>query len=89
MTANKLNGLGFTISDEMVSCILLARLPEKYKLMIMGLENSGLKISIDIGKTKILQEVVGPSGNGKSSDLKRYHNYVEAGHFAKDCPKKS
>jgi hypothetical protein len=61
MTANKLNGIGFTISDEMVGCILLAGLPEKYKPMIMGLENSGLKISSDLVKTKILQEVDGPS----------------------------
>ena len=56
-TAHKLDGIGLKVSDEWIGCILLAGLPDEYKPMIMGLENSGLKISADMVKTKILQEV--------------------------------
>ena len=55
-TAHQLRGIGFDINDEWVGTLLLAGLPEEYRPMIMALENSGLAISADVIKTKLLQE---------------------------------
>ncbi|XP_040164860.1 uncharacterized protein LOC120901222 [Anopheles arabiensis] len=56
-TAHQLNGIGFPISEEWVGNLLLAGLTEQYRPMIMALENSGIVITGDIIKTKLLQEV--------------------------------
>jgi hypothetical protein len=102
MTSHRLNGIGFKISDEMVGCILLAGLPEKYKPMIMGLESSGLDISADLVKTKILQEVEEPSCESSALLAKKQFKKFKKqkpgnwgkcqlchkfGHWADDCPK--
>ncbi|CAB0002804.1 unnamed protein product, partial [Nesidiocoris tenuis] len=55
--AQKLNDLKFVVDDEWVGTLLLAGLPEEYRPMIMGLENSGIKISGDNVKVRILQDV--------------------------------
>uniref|UniRef100_W4VRQ4 Putative retrovirus-related pol polyprotein from transposon tnt n=1 Tax=Corethrella appendiculata TaxID=1370023 RepID=W4VRQ4_9DIPT len=61
-TAHTLNGIGCKLDDEWVGTMLLAGLPEYYKPMIMGLESSGLKITGDLVKSKLLQEIpVAPS----------------------------
>jgi hypothetical protein len=54
-TANALRGIGFPIDEEWTGALLLAGLPEEYRPMLMGLENSGMKISGDAIKTKLLQ----------------------------------
>uniref|UniRef100_A0A0A9Z9B6 Retrovirus-related Pol polyprotein from transposon TNT 1-94 n=1 Tax=Lygus hesperus TaxID=30085 RepID=A0A0A9Z9B6_LYGHE len=56
-TAQKLNDLKFVVSDEWVGALLLAGLPEDFRPMIMGLENSGTKITADAVKVRILQDV--------------------------------
>lgn len=56
-TSHNLRGVGFDISEEWIGSLLLAGLPEKYKPMIMALENSGTPITGDCIKTKLLQEV--------------------------------
>lgn len=56
-TAHKLRNIGFKVDDEWLGTLMLAGLPETYKPMIMGLESSGIKISSDFIKTKLLQEV--------------------------------
>ncbi|XP_072936030.1 uncharacterized protein [Epargyreus clarus] len=56
-TAHKLRNIHFSIDDEWLGTLMLAGLPETYKPMIMGLESSGMKISADSIKTKLLQEV--------------------------------
>ncbi|XP_062557616.1 uncharacterized protein LOC134222481 [Armigeres subalbatus] len=55
-TANQLNGIGFKLPELWIGMILLAGLPEDYRPMIMGLENSGVTITGDFVKTKLLQE---------------------------------
>ncbi|XP_075150565.1 uncharacterized protein LOC142224666 [Haematobia irritans] len=55
-TAQSLNGIGFTISEEWVGSLLLAGLPDEYRPMFMGLENSGISITGDSIKVKLLQE---------------------------------
>ncbi|KAL0858839.1 hypothetical protein ABMA27_011295 [Loxostege sticticalis] len=56
-TAHKLRNIGFKVEDEWLGTLMLAGLPEIYKPMIMGIESSGIKISSDFIKTKLLQEV--------------------------------
>lgn len=55
-TAHQLIGVGFKIPDLWIGMILLAGLPEEYRPMIMALENSGVNITGDYIKTKLLQE---------------------------------
>lgn len=50
----KLSRTGFNISDEWIGSLLLAGLPEKFSPMIMAIEHSGISISADSIKTKLL-----------------------------------
>lgn len=81
---------------------MLAGLPETYKPMIMGLESSGVKISADSIKTKLLQEGQNSESStffiykklpGKFTSWKgvRCFNCNKHGHFANVCraPKKT
>lgn len=56
-TAHKLKGIGMDISEEWIGTLLLSGLPDKYSPMIMGIESSGVSITADSIKTKILQDV--------------------------------
>lgn len=56
-TAHQLNGIGLKVDEEWVGMLLLCGLPESYRPMIMALENSGMKITGDAIKTKLLQEM--------------------------------
>lgn len=55
--AHKLRSINFDINDEWLGTLMLAGLPDQYKPMMMGLENSGVSISADLIKTKLLQEI--------------------------------
>lgn len=50
----KLRGTGFAINDEWIGSLLLAGLPEKYSPMIMAIEHSGIPITTDAIKSKLL-----------------------------------
>lgn len=56
-TAHQLTGIGLEVKDEWVGTLLLTGLPEQYRPMIMGIENSGLNITGDAINTKLLQEI--------------------------------
>lgn len=63
-TAQKLNGTGFQIDDRWIGSLLLAGLPEKYAPMIMAIEHSGIEVTVDCIKMKLLDmEPVGKAGN--------------------------
>lgn len=53
-TAQRLKGTGFEINEEWIGSLLLAGLPEKFAPMIMAIEHSGIVISADVIKTKLL-----------------------------------
>lgn len=53
-TAQRLKGTGFTITEEWVGSLLLAGLPEKFSPMIMAIEHSGIKITTDAIKSKLI-----------------------------------
>jgi len=45
------------VSDEWIGTLLLTDLPDFYKPIIMGLKSSGIRITGDTIKTKLLQDV--------------------------------
>lgn len=96
----KVKNVGFNIDDEILGSLLLCGLTSDYRPMIMGLENSGKKLTIDYVKNILLQEI--EERNSESaliSKQKVYHkdkskkkavkcyNCKEIGHIAKKCPK--
>jgi hypothetical protein len=56
-TAHKLRNIGFKVDDEWLGTLLLSGLPETYQPMILAMESSGVKISADSVKAKLLQDV--------------------------------
>lgn len=64
-TSQKLRRTGFKIDEEWIGSLLLAGLPEKYSPMIMAVEHSGLAITTDSIKTRLLDMQIdgGNSGN--------------------------
>lgn len=101
MTAHKLNGLDFNVSEEWIGALLLAGLPDNYGPMIMGLESSGVEITGDSVKTKLLQDVKLPVNNPRDKALYvknnsnsnfrheskpiRCYKCNKYGHFGRDC----
>ncbi|KAG5875645.1 hypothetical protein JTB14_003489 [Gonioctena quinquepunctata] len=66
--SRKLNRAGFRISEEWVGSLLLAGLPEKFAPMIMALEHSGIEVTSDKIKSKLLDmETDGNSGKAGSA----------------------
>lgn len=53
-TVQKLIGTGFEINDQWMGSLMLAGLPEKFSPMIMAIEHSGIEITADAIKTKLL-----------------------------------
>lgn len=53
-TGQKLAGTGFNINDEWIGSLLLAGLTEKFSPMIMAIEHSGMNITTDAIKSKLL-----------------------------------
>ena len=93
-TGQKLRGTGFNIDDEWIGSLLLAGLPEKFSPKIMAIEHSGIAISTDSIKTKLLDMEYDVSKNGSafvsaSATAKKAitcYNCKEAGHFNNQCP---
>ena len=52
----QLKGIGTKLDDDLVGALLLAGMPPSYKPMIMALGSSGKAITVDMVKTKLLQE---------------------------------
>lgn len=103
-TTHKLNEIGFTVSEEWTGTLLLAGLPDEYKPMIMGIESSGVKITGDSIKMKLLQDVKDDMNPPKSADSDsalysnthftkrkppRCYQCKRIGHVSKHCPNKN
>ena len=69
-TAQKLSGTGFKVDDEWIGCLMLAGLPEKYFPMIMAIEHSGIAITSDVVKTKLI-DLAGNDSEAGSAFLSR------------------
>lgn len=99
-TAHKLHSAGFDIPDEMVGSIMLAGLTPDFRPMLRAFENSGLEITGDSVKTRLLQEektvsveaeVASKFQQKKQFDKSkvRCHNCNQHGHFKSECVTKS
>lgn len=97
--AHNLRNIKMDISYEWIGTLLLAGLPEKYQPMIMGIESSGIKITADAIKTKLLQDVqsqptedetalAAKFNKGKRDKSKvRCFNCNKLGHISSECKK--
>lgn len=56
MTSSRVKRTGLTLDDEVIASLMLAGLPEEYKPLVMAIENSSTKLTIDGVKTLLLQE---------------------------------
>ena len=65
-TAQRLSGTGFKVDDEWIGSLLLAGLPEKYFPMIIAIEHSGIAITADVMKAKLL-DLAGNEGEKSSA----------------------
>lgn len=102
--AHKLRNISFEVNDEWLGTLLLAGLPEMYKPMIMAMESSGVPVTADSVKTKLLQEVKSsestalyvnrnlkskqPQKNNKSQRGPRCFSCNRYGHISKFCNSK-
>lgn len=100
MTSMKVKKAGLKIDDELVASFMLAGLPDEFLPLVMAVENSKEKLTIDGVKTLLLQDTrLCPTGdnvnNGeaffaksrnKSNNFKfRCHKCGIIGHMAKHC----
>lgn len=97
-TSQRLRGTGFNIDDEWTGSILLAGLPEKYMPMIMAIEHSGIAITTDAIKSKLLDMesdvkvgvgafYVKKKTTGKTEKKIQCYGCKEFGHYKSKCTK--
>lgn len=94
-SVNELRRIKFDVTDDWACTFLLAGLPESYEPMIMALQNSGKKLSLEDMQIQLIQErrverengVALKAMNGKARGRGNGACYVcgEEGHFARDC----
>lgn len=99
MTSLKVQRTGLNLDDELIASLMLAGLPDEYKSLVMAIENSAAKLTLDSVKTLLLQDpklvnkknsngafMVKSKKVGASGTFKfRCHTCGEVGHMAKDC----
>lgn len=57
---NKTKTAGFSIEEQVIASLMLGGLPEEYRAMILGIENSGKQLTVDYVKTVLLQGIPDP-----------------------------
>ena len=86
-TGHKLTNIGFVVSDEWLGTLLLAGLPDHYRPMIMGLESSGIAITSDSIKVKLLQEVKVDTSSSNKNGVAFFGNHAEKKNYTKNGPR--
>lgn len=66
MTSLKVKKTGLNIDDEVVASLMLADLPDEFIPLVMAVENSETKLTIDAVKTLLLQETRLKPGEGSA-----------------------
>ncbi|KAJ6649689.1 Retrovirus-related Pol polyprotein from transposon TNT 1-94 [Pseudolycoriella hygida] len=67
--SNRLLSIGFEIGDEWLASILLAGLTDDYKPFIMSIEGSGVQISSDMVKQKLIDSEITDTTNSQADVL--------------------
>lgn len=100
-TSNKLHGIGFAVADEWLASILLAGLSDEFKPMIMAMESSGLNITADLVKSRLLENNYekdpknsaflskSQNKNKKPTSKLKCFNCGKKGHKAAECRSKA
>lgn len=83
--ANKLNGIGFNISEEWLTAIILAGLTDAYKPFIMGIEAADSKITSGAIVAKLLDSESSPSAKGDVFLAKKRHDKWQNSQIKKKC----
>lgn len=82
-TSQALNNAGFEVDDEWLAALLLKGLPDKYEPMVMALEASGVKITTEMVKAKILQAVSSESQltvfHAKTAKKEQFQSQLKGG----------
>lgn len=95
----KVTKVGFKIDDEIVGALMLGGLPDQYKPLVMTLENSDKKLTMDKVKTILLQDASFENSSGdqsvmyskkkwkqkKSKTTAKCWKCDEPGHIAVNC----
>ena len=95
--SQKLSSIGKPIDDEFLGVILLQGLTADYDPMVMALENSGVDITSDFVKTKLLQDRKWHNNKNNSDDcalaMKKGNKSPwcwgckQKGHYKNQCPR--
>jgi hypothetical protein len=77
--AQEIAAIGKALDDDLIAALLLQGLPNDYRPMKMAMENSGIELTTDYVKTKLLQEEYYPrNGNsrviGESAYVSQYRS---------------
>lgn len=73
--SQKLVDIGHDIDDEFLGVILLSGLTAEYDPMVMAIENTSVKITSDLIKSKLLQDVKYGRGKSESALLSRRNQH--------------
>lgn len=101
MTSLKVKKTGLVLGDEVIASFMLAGLPDSFQPLVMAVENTPGKLTMDNVKTVLLQDpkmnssgtsdhgdfdaFYSKSGNQSNANRFRCHKCGEQGHFAKNC----
>lgn len=97
MTSPKVQIAGLNIDEELTASLMLARLPDDFRALVLAVENSKEKLTIDSIKTLLLQDVKLDSKCSENAlylkdKMKpkqlRCHSCNQLAHFARQCPNK-
>lgn len=101
LTSIQVTSAGLNLDDEIIASLMLAGLPEEFLPMVLAVENSNEKLSVDAVKNILLQDVKFDSNkngamfsktkkNPKNTKDKKFGCHIcgDKSHFASACDKK-
>lgn len=69
MTSLKVQNAGLKIDEEVTASLMLAGLPDEFRALVLAIENSKTKLTVDVVKNLLLQDA---KFDGKSADSALY-----------------